>query len=71
MLYMCTVASVCLPEIFILWGFLYIRGRVPGRWFVLGVGVLGCGDTPVQCRLVSLVQQISLSLKHFVLEGVM
>ena len=34
-----------------LWDFMYTE--LGGRSVVsLGVGVLGCGDTPVQCRLV-------------------
>ena len=33
--------------------------------------MLGCGDTPVKFRLVVLVLQMSLGLKHFVLVGVM
>ena len=40
-------------EIFLifLWDFMY--AELGGRSVVsLGVGVLGCGDTPVQCRLV-------------------
>ena len=50
-------------------GFICGAGCPVGSFFFSGVGVLKCGDTPVQRIWVT--NQMSLGLKHFVLEGVM